>query len=78
MAEGLRDELTGIPNRRALDEYLFTLEGEYSIAMVDIDHFKKFNDTWDTTGRQLFDWSPKLSTKVQGSYLPLWWKVLRV
>ncbi|SMF14466.1 GGDEF domain-containing protein [Pseudobacteriovorax antillogorgiicola] len=40
------DELTGIPNRRALDEYLYTLEGEYSIAMMDIDRFKKFNDSY--------------------------------
>ncbi|SMF76180.1 GGDEF domain-containing protein [Pseudobacteriovorax antillogorgiicola] len=40
------DELTGIPNRRALDEYLYTLDGEYSIAMVDIDYFKKFNDAY--------------------------------
>lgn len=40
------DELTDIPNRRALDEKLETLEGQYSIAMIDIDHFKKFNDTF--------------------------------
>lgn len=40
------DELTSIPNRRALDETLETLEGLYSIAMVDIDHFKSFNDTY--------------------------------
>lgn len=40
------DELTGIPNRRALDEQLLRLDGAYSLAMVDIDHFKKFNDTY--------------------------------
>jgi diguanylate cyclase (GGDEF)-like protein len=40
------DELTGIPNRRALDEKLLHLDGPYSLAMVDIDHFKKFNDTY--------------------------------
>lgn len=40
------DELTGIPNRRALDERLAQLDGPYSLAMVDIDHFKKFNDTY--------------------------------
>lgn len=40
------DELTSIPNRRALDEALATLDGHYAIAMVDIDHFKKFNDTY--------------------------------
>ncbi len=40
------DELTAIPNRRALDEKLLSLNGEYAIAMIDIDHFKKFNDTY--------------------------------
>ncbi|MEW6057234.1 MAG: GGDEF domain-containing protein [Bdellovibrionota bacterium] len=40
------DELTGIPNRRALNEKLTTLNRRYAIAMVDIDHFKKFNDTY--------------------------------
>jgi diguanylate cyclase (GGDEF)-like protein len=40
------DELTGVPNRRALDERLAALEDSYSLAMVDIDHFKKFNDSY--------------------------------
>jgi diguanylate cyclase (GGDEF)-like protein len=39
-----RDELTGLPARRALWEQLQKLGGRFSIAMVDIDHFKKFND----------------------------------
>ncbi len=39
-----RDELTGLPARRALKEDLLKLEGEYCLAMLDIDHFKKFND----------------------------------
>ncbi|MEO8006613.1 MAG: GGDEF domain-containing protein, partial [Betaproteobacteria bacterium] len=39
------DELTGLPGRRALDEALPALGPVYSIAMVDVDHFKKFNDT---------------------------------
>ncbi len=38
------DELTGLPGRRALEEALRALDGEYAIAMVDVDHFKKFND----------------------------------
>lgn len=38
------DELTGLPGRRALDEALLKLSGRYAIAMVDIDHFKRFND----------------------------------
>ncbi len=40
-----RDELTGLPGRRALEERLRTLGARYAIAMVDVDHFKKFNDT---------------------------------
>lgn len=39
-----RDELTGIPGRRALDEALLKLGSIYSVAMLDIDRFKKFND----------------------------------
>lgn len=40
------DELTQIPNRRALDECLEFMSGDYSVAMIDVDHFKKFNDTY--------------------------------
>ena len=39
------DELTGLPSRRALNERLLTLGNRYAIAMLDVDHFKKFNDT---------------------------------
>jgi len=39
------DTLSGLPNRRALDEALTRLSGDYAVAMVDIDHFKRFNDT---------------------------------
>lgn len=38
------DELTGLSSRRALKEELLKLGGKYTIAMLDIDHFKKFND----------------------------------
>lgn len=40
------DELTQLPSRRALNEALLQMGSEYSIAMVDVDHFKKFNDTY--------------------------------
>ncbi|HTI95781.1 MAG TPA: GGDEF domain-containing protein [Rudaea sp.] len=39
------DALSGLPNRRALDETLARLTGDYALAMVDVDHFKSFNDT---------------------------------
>ena len=41
-----RDGLTGLPARRALNEALLRLNGEYTIAMVDIDRFKTFNDRY--------------------------------
>ncbi|MCC2615856.1 GGDEF domain-containing protein [Aestuariibacter halophilus] len=41
-----RDELTGIPSRRALMQYVQTLGRRYIVVMCDIDHFKKFNDTY--------------------------------
>lgn len=40
------DELTGILGRRALMEHFLGLGKKYVIAMVDIDHFKKFNDDY--------------------------------
>ena len=40
-----KDELTSLPSRRALNQLLLSLGRRYSIAMLDIDHFKKFNDT---------------------------------
>ena len=41
-----RDELTGLPARRALNEMLYKLGSRFTAAMVDIDHFKKFNDRY--------------------------------
>ncbi len=40
------DALTGLANRRAFDEALRTVGGTYAVAMVDVDHFKQFNDRW--------------------------------
>ena len=40
-----RDELTGLPSRRTLNERMMGLGRRYTIAMCDVDHFKKFNDT---------------------------------
>lgn len=50
-----RDSLTGVPNRRSLETALADLHhdsvlagrgGRYSLAVVDIDHFKAVNDTY--------------------------------
>lgn len=38
------DQLTGLPGRRAFDSALQHLTGTYTIAMADVDRFKRFND----------------------------------
>lgn len=38
------DELTGLPARRAMNEFLLKVGRRYTFAMVDVDHFKKVND----------------------------------
>jgi len=48
-----RDPLTGLPNRRTLDEYLDNIwsyakreSQPIALALIDIDHFKAYNDTY--------------------------------
>lgn len=45
-AMAFQDELTGLPARRSLNEFLLKMGSRYTVAMVDIDFFKKFNDTY--------------------------------
>ncbi|MFW6170698.1 MAG: GGDEF domain-containing protein [Planctomycetota bacterium] len=59
MSEARTDPLTSLPNRRALDESLSQWLSEWtrhgrplSVLMIDIDHFKAFNDTY---GHQVGD-----------------------
>ena len=55
--ESLTDPLTNLPNRKAFDAALAGLRqsGEgMVVAMVDVDHFKTFNDRWGhATGDQV-------------------------
>jgi diguanylate cyclase len=51
--EATTDGLTGIANRRYFDMVLQTMSGDamnsgddLSLLLIDIDHFKKVNDTW--------------------------------
>jgi diguanylate cyclase (GGDEF)-like protein len=48
------DDLTGLPGRRSLNQSLVNLGKKYAIAMIDVDHFKKFNDRYGhKTGDQV-------------------------
>ena len=59
--ESMTDPLTGIANRKAFDEALLAAtsavarDGEdVTLLLCDIDHFKRFNDTWGhQTGDQV-------------------------
>ena len=44
-ARATTDELTGLPNRRALERAMAQAgDGQASLLMVDVDHFKRLND----------------------------------
>ena len=61
------DELTGIRGRRAFNEALLALDQQYAIAIVDIDHFKKFNDAYGhDIGDQVLCMVAALISKVTG------------
>ncbi len=59
--ESLTDSLTGIANRKAFDSELLSAMADarnsgdtVALLMLDIDHFKKFNDSWGhQTGDQV-------------------------
>ena len=61
------DELTGLPGRRSLNENLLNLGKKYTIAMIDVDHFKKFNDTYGhKTGDQVLKMIASRLGKISG------------
>lgn len=61
------DELTGLPARRALMMDLKSLGPRYTVAMLDVDHFKKFNDTYGhDVGDQVLQMVASRMAKVKG------------
>jgi diguanylate cyclase (GGDEF)-like protein len=61
------DELTTLPARRAFNETIAALEAHYSLAIVDVDHFKQFNDTYGhETGDQVLRMVARQLARVTG------------
>lgn len=62
-----RDELTGLDSRRAFNDALVRLKHPYSVAAVDIDHFKSINDTYGhDTGDQVLRMVASRLARVSG------------
>lgn len=62
------DPLTQLPSRRALEDDLKNTGSKFTIAMLDIDHFKKFNDTYGhSTGDNVLKLVAELMRTVRGN-----------
>ncbi|MGX5915231.1 diguanylate cyclase [Aliidiomarina sp. Khilg15.8] len=61
------DELTQLPQRRALLSHLRRLNRRGAVTMLDVDHFKKFNDTYGhDVGDQVLKLLGSIFAKAQG------------
>jgi diguanylate cyclase (GGDEF)-like protein len=67
--EAMRDPMTGLHNRRALDDLLAHAQDGDSIVMLDLDHFKSINDEHghDTGDRLLTDFARTLLRSLRGT-----------
>jgi diguanylate cyclase len=68
--EAMTDALTDLANRKAFDEQLAKLcsddhHAPLTLAILDIDHFKRFNDTWGhQTGDQVLRYVSTILSRV--------------
>ena len=70
--EAMTDALTSLANRKALDDGLARTCAEadashrpMTVAVIDIDHFKRFNDTWGhQTGDQVIRYVASVMSRV--------------
>lgn len=46
LQQSLEDPLTGLANRRSVDRLLDGAVHEYTVVLIDVDHFKQVNDTF--------------------------------
>lgn len=61
------DELTQLPQRRALMAHLNRLGRKSAVCMLDVDHFKKFNDTYGhDVGDQVLKLLGSILGKIKG------------
>jgi GGDEF domain-containing protein len=62
-----RDGLTDLPARRSLDDTLRPLGRRYAIAMLDVDHFKRFNDRYGhATGDEVLKMIAARAGRIRG------------
>ena len=62
-----KDNLTGLASRRALEKELLKQGSKFSVAMLDIDHFKKFNDKYGhDVGDQVLKMVASIMEKTSG------------
>ena len=67
--KSLKDGLTGLYNRRYLENLITNIERNYVVMMIDIDFFKKVNDTYghDIGDKVIVGLSKFLQNQIKGS-----------
>jgi diguanylate cyclase (GGDEF)-like protein len=77
-----RDDLTGLPNRRSMQEHLATetarqarLKLPLAVALIDLDHFKRINDVHGHAGgdRVLRGFAHRVESELRGADVMARW-----